>query len=224
MINYRANIFEMKRMGVDAIISVSACGSMKEEIKPMDFVIPDQFIDRTNHARESSFFTDGIVGHVSMANPVSPELTAILIKCGKEAGATIHAGGVYINMEGPQFSTKAESKLYRSWGVDIIGMTNMVEAKLAREAEIAYASLAAVTDYDCWREGHEDVTVDMIIRNLQTNVAKAREILKLAIPKAGRVEKFIDADALKCALITDHSAIPELKKKELFVLIGKYVS
>lgn len=222
-INYRANIFEMKRMGVDAIISVSACGSMKEEIKPMDFVVPDQFIDRTNRAREASFFTDGIVGHVSMADPVSPELTKVLIDSCKEAGATVHAPGTYLNMEGPQFSTKAESRLYRSWGVDIIGMTNMVEAKLAREAEIAYASLAAVTDYDCWHEGHDDVTVDMIIKNLQTNVAKSREILKLAITQAGEIEKFIDADALKCALITDPSVISEQKKKELAVLIGKYI-
>lgn len=222
-INYRANIFEMKRMGVDAIISVSACGSMKEEIKPMDFVVPDQFIDRTNRAREASFFTDGIVAHVSLADPVSPELTKVLIESAKEAGATVHEKGVYLNMEGPQFSTKAESNLYRSWGVDIIGMTNMVEAKLAREAEIAYASLSAVTDYDCWHEGHDAVTVAMIIDNLQKNVAKAESILKFAIPKAGRIEKFVAADALSTALITSPDAIPEQKKKELAILINKYI-
>ena len=222
-INYRANIFAMKRMGVEAIISVSACGSLKEELKPMDFVVPDQFIDRTSRTREASFFTEGIVAHVSLANPVSPELSKILVESGKESGATIHEGGTYINMEGPQFSTKAESNLYRSWGADIIGMTNMVEAKLAREAEIAYASLSAVTDYDCWHEGHDAVTVEMIIKNLTTNVAKAKEILKYAIPKAARVEKYIDEDALKNALITDPAVIPEQKKKELEVLIGKYV-
>jgi 5'-methylthioadenosine phosphorylase len=223
MINYRANIFEMKRLGVDAIISVSACGSMKEEIKPLDFVVPDQFIDRTNHARESSFFTDGIVAHVSLAEPVSPELTKVLIDSAKKARATVHAKGIYLNMEGPQFSTKAESNLYRSWGVDIIGMTNMVEAKLAREAEIAYASLCAVTDYDCWHAGHDAVTVEMIIDNLQKNVAKSKSILKLAIPKAGKIQKFAAADALSTAIITARDAIPEQKKKELAILIGKYI-
>ena len=222
-INYRANIFEMKRLGVDAIISVSACGSMKEEIAPMDFVVPDQFIDRTNRTREASFFTNGIVGHVSMAEPVSPELSKILVEAGRSAGATIHDKGTYINMEGPQFSTKAESRLYRSWGVDIIGMTNMVEAKLSREAEMAYASLSAVTDYDCWREGHDDVTVEMIIKNLTTNLEKAKEILRIAIPRAGRVGKYVDEDALKYALITNPSVIPEQKKKELAIIIGKYV-
>jgi len=222
-INYRANIFEMKRLGVNAIISVSACGSLKEELKPMDFVVPDQFIDRTNRGREASFFTGGIVGHVAMADPVSPELVDILIASVQEAGATVHKGGTYINMEGPQFSTKAESDLFRSWGVDIIGMTNMIEAKLAREAEIAYATLAAVTDYDCWHPDHESVTVEMIIQNLNTNVGKAKEILQIAIPKAAKVEKFRDEDALKYALITDHAVIPEQKKKELAVIIGKYV-
>jgi len=186
-INYRANIFEMKRLGVDAIFSVSACGSLKEELKPMDFVVPDQFIDRTNRGREASFFTDSLVAHVSLADPVSPELTKILVDSAKQAGAVVHEGGTYINMEGPQFSTKAESHLYRSWGVDIIGMTNMVEAKLAREAEIAYASLSAVTDYDCWHEGHDEVTVEMIINNLQKNVVRAKEILKFAIPPAGGI-------------------------------------
>ena len=189
----------------------------------MDFVVPDQFIDRTSRAREASFFTDGIVAHVSLADPVSPELSKILVESGKECGVTMHEGGKYSKMEGPQFSTKAESNLYRSWGADIIGMTNMVEAKLAREAEIAYASLSAVTDYDCWREGHDAVTVDMIIKNLTTNVAKAKEILKLAIPKAARVEKYVDEDALKHALITDPAVVTEQKKKELEVLIGKYI-
>jgi len=222
-INYRANIFEMKRLGVDAIISVSACGSMKEEIKPLDFVVPDQFIDRTNRGREASFFTDGIVGHVSMADPVSPELTKVIIDCAKETGVTIHEKGTYLNMEGPQFSTKAESNLYRSWGVDIIGMTNMVEAKLAREAEMAYASLSAVTDYDCWHDDHDEVTVDMIIENIGKNVAKAKAVLELAIPRIGKIEQFGVHDALKTALITNPEVIPEQKKKELAILIGKYI-
>jgi len=223
-INYRANIFEMKRLGVDAIISVSACGSMKEELKPMDFVVPDQFIDRTNRTREASFFTNGIVAHVSLANPVSPELTKVLIESAKEAQVTVHEKGTYLNMEGPQFSTKAESNLYRSWGIDIIGMTNMVEAKLAREAEMAYASLSAVTDYDCWHEDHDDVTVEMIINNLNKNVANSKAILKIAIPKVGKIEKFSAQDALSTALITSPDVISEHKKKELEILIGKYIN
>ncbi|MBI5024496.1 MAG: S-methyl-5'-thioadenosine phosphorylase [Candidatus Omnitrophica bacterium] len=222
-INYRANIFELKRLGVEAIISVSACGSMKEEIRPMDFVVPDQFIDRTNKARESSFFTGGIVAHVSMADPVSEELTSVLIGCCQEAGATVHPRGTYLNMEGPQFSTKAESNLYRSWGVDIIGMTNMVEAKLAREAEIAYASLCAVTDYDCWHSGHESVTVDMVIAYLNKNIETAKKIIRLAVPRAGKIKQFAARDALKHAIMTDPAKIPEQKKRELSIIIGKYI-
>ncbi len=222
-IDYRANIFEMKRFGVDAIVSVSACGSLKEEIRPMDFVVPDQFIDRTNKARESSFFTSGIVAHVSMADPVSPELTEVLIDCCQKTGVTVHGKGTYLNMEGPQFSTRAESFLYRSWGVDIIGMTNMVEAKLAREAEIAYASLCAVTDYDCWHESHEAVSVEMIIGNLNKNVERAKKILRSAIPRIGRIEKFAAQEALKHAIITNPAHIPEQKKRELSIIIGKYI-
>jgi len=222
-INYRANIFEMKRLGVDAIISVSACGSLKEEIKPLDYVVPDQFIDRTNKARESTFFTGGIVAHVSMADPVSPEITAILVDAANEAGVTVHKNGTYINMEGPQFSTKAESNLYRNWGGDIIGMTNMIEAKLAREAEIAYATLAGVTDYDCWHEDHDDVTVDMIIDNIQTNVVSAKKILKLAIPRVGKVEHFAANEALKNAIITDPKIIHEQKRRQLAIMVEKYL-
>ena len=222
-INYRANIYEMKRLGVDAIISVSACGSLKEEIKPLDFVVPDQFVDRTNKAREASFFTQGIVVHVSFADPVSPELTKVLIDSAKQSGLRVHEKGTYINMEGPQFSTRAESNLYRSWGMDIIGMTNMAEAKLAREAEIAYASLCAVTDYDCWHDSHESVTVEMIIQNLMKNVGNSKKILKLAIPQIGKIKKFGAQDALKYAIITDPKMIPERKKKELAIIIGKYV-
>lgn len=222
-INYRANIFEMKRLGVDAIISVSACGSLKENIKPLDFVVPDQFIDRTNRAREASFFTGGIVAHVAMADPVSPELTDVLVDCVQKVGVTVHPKGTYINMEGPQFSTRAESNLYRSWGADIIGMTNMVEAKLAREAEIAYASLSAVTDYDCWHAGHDEVSVEMIIQNLLRNVDKSKAILKLAIPRVGKIKRFGVQEALKNAILTHHDMIPEQKKRELAILIGKYI-
>lgn len=222
-INYRANIFEMKRMGVDAIISVSAVGSLKENIKPLDFVVPDQFLDRTNRNRQASFFTDGIVAHVSFGDPVDAQICDILVEAVKKANATVHKGGTYVNMEGPQFSTKAESNLYRSWGMDIIGMTNMTEAKLAREAEIAYATLAAVTDYDCWYPEHDTVTIEMIINNLNKNVAKAKEILKIAIPKVGKIEKFDASDALKYALVTSGSFIPEEIKKRYKVLIGKYI-
>src|SRR3989344_7853092 len=186
-INYRANIFAMKTLGVQAILSVSACGSLKEELKPLDFVIPDQFLDRTNRARQATFFTGGIVAHVAFADPVSPELMDILYNAAKEIGATVHKGGTYVNMEGPQFSTKAESHLYRSWGMDIIGMTNLTEAKLAREAEISYATLAAVTDYDCWHESHESVTLEMIIGNLNKNIDNAKKILKAAIPQVRRL-------------------------------------
>jgi len=221
-INYRANIFELKKLGVDAILSVSAVGSLKEEIKPLDFVVPDQFVDRTNKTRQATFFTDGIVAHVSFADPISPEIAKVIVESAKEVGATVHEGGTYLNMEGPQFSTKAESKLYRSWGMDIIGMTNIVEAKLAREAEISYATLAAVTDYDCWHESHESVTVEMIIENLTKNVSKAKEILKIAIPKVGKIEKFSAQDALKYALVTDKDMVHEKTRMDLNIIIGKY--
>jgi len=223
-INYRANIYELKKLGVDAIISVSACGSLKEEIKPLDFVIPDQFLDRTNRMRESSFFTEGIVAHVAFAEPVSEELTEILIDSAKEAGVNVHEKGTYVNMEGPQFSTKAESELYRSWGMDIIGMTNMTEAKLAREAEISYATLAAVTDYDCWHETHETVSVEMIIENLMKNVENAKKILGVAIPQIGKLKTFSAQGALEHAIITEKGLIPEQTKANLSIIIGKYIN
>lgn len=219
-INFRANIFGMKKLGVKAIFSVSACGSLKENIKPLDFVVPDQFIDRT-HQRVSSFFGKGIVAHVSFADPVSPELTSILVESARKEGLPVHEGGTYLCMEGPQFSTKAESNLYRQWGMDIIGMTNATEAKLAREAELSYATLAAVTDYDCWYENHEQVTVDMIIENLNKNVANAQKILRRAIPMAAKLESFSAEGALKYAIITRREDFPEDRKRELEFLIGK---
>ncbi len=222
-INYRANIFGMKKLGVDAIISVSACGSLKEEFKPMDFVVIDQFIDRTNRARQQSFFTDGIVAHVALAEPFSKEISDILVKATDSAGAKVHEGGTYINMEGPQFSTKAESNLYRSWGIDIIGMTNVAEAKLAREAEISYATLAAITDYDCWHEDHDSVTVEMIIENLNKNVANAKRILAHAIPKVGALTEFSASNALATAIVTAKDAMPKKRKEELNILLEKYL-
>jgi 5'-methylthioadenosine phosphorylase len=192
-------------------------------MKPLDFVIPDQFVDRTNQGRESTFFTGGIVAHISFAHPVSKELTDILTQAAKTVGVRVHAKATYINMEGPQFSTKAESNLYRQWGMDIIGMTNMAEAKLAREAEIAYATLASVTDYDCWHDGHEEVTLEMILANLSKNVENSKEILKIAIPEIGKLTKFEAHDALKNAIVTQKERIPEDTRRKLVLLIGKYI-
>ncbi|NTV29856.1 MAG: S-methyl-5'-thioadenosine phosphorylase [Candidatus Omnitrophica bacterium] len=221
-INNRANIWAMKKLGVEAIISISAVGSLKLEYKPMDFVIPDQFIDRTAPRRHSTFFTDGIVAHVAFAEPISSEVADILYRSCEKLKLTAHKNGIYLNMEGPQFSTKAESELYRAWGCDIIGMTNLPEAKLAREAEISYATLAAVTDYDCWHHSHGTVTVEMIIECLTRNVENARKILKLSIPKVGKLKKFSAAGALQNAILTDLKLVPEQKRKDLEIIIGKY--
>lgn len=222
-INYRANIYGMKKLGVEAIISVSACGSLKEEYKPMDFVIPDQFLDRTRKGRMDSFFTDGIVAHVAFASPISKEIADILERSAKKLNIKTHRGGTYVNMEGPQFSTKAESNLYRSWGMDIIGMTNLTEAKLAREAEISYATLAAVTDYDCWHPSHDSVTLEMVLDYLNKNVANAKAILKSAIIEVGKLKHFSASQALKFAIVTNPAMIPAKKKKDLEILIGKYI-
>lgn len=221
-INYRANIFGMKKLGVEAIVSVSACGSLKQDIAPLDFVVPDQLIDLTKK-RATTFFEGGIVAHVAFAEPFSQELRVIISNAVRDLGLNVHYGGTYLNMEGPQFSTKAESNLYRQWDVDIIGMTTGTEAKLAREAEISYATLAAVTDYDCWYEGHESVTVEMIINNLNQNVDNAKKILKKAIPQIGKLTQFSASDALKTAIVTARDMIPEEKKHELAALIGKYI-
>ncbi len=223
-INYRANIYGMKKLGVDRIISVSACGSLKEKLKPLDIVIPDQFVDRTNQARLMTFFGDGIVAHVQFAQPTCPDLSAALYEAGRQIGAKMHFGGTYVNMEGPQFSTRAESDLYRSWGMDVIGMTNLAEAKLAREAEICYAALACVTDYDCWRTAKpgETVSVEMIIQNLAKNVAMSKKILKATLPKLVD-RRCLCVSALKDAVITRHEAISPAAKKRLDLIIGKYI-
>jgi len=222
-INYRANIFAMKKLGVTRIISVSACGSLKEELKPLDFVVVDQFIDRTNQARAMTFFDKGIVAHIVFAHPVCSELSKVVYDAGKSLNLRIHSKGTYVNMEGPQFSTLAESNLYRSWGVDVIGMTNMAEAKLAREAEICYSTLAAVTDYDCWHSQHESVTVEMIIANLFKNVENSKKIISLIIKNIPAERRCSCQDALKYAIITERKMIPVKVKKDLKIIIGKYV-
>ena len=222
-INYRANIFGMKKLGVDAIISVSACGSLKQEIEPLHFVLPDQFVDRTT-GRKNTFFTGGIVAHVALAQPTAPEIREVLAQSARDLGVTIHEGGTYFNMEGPQFSTRAESEMYRSCGFDVIGMTNATEAKLAREAEISYATLAAVTDYDCWHQTHETVSVDMIIQTLLKNVENARAVICKSVPRIAAMTEFSASDALKYAIITTPDAVAEDKKQELWPIIGKYMT
>lgn len=220
-LNFRANIYGMKLLGVEWLIGVSAVGSMKESIRPGDMVIPDQFIDRTA-GRPNTFFSDGIVGHIGFADPVCPVLSQILVKAGREVGATVHQGGTYLCMEGPQFSTRAESNLYRSWGVDVIGMTNLPEAKLAREAEICYASIAFATDYDCWHDTAGDVSIAEILRILSESAKTAQGTIRQAILKLPRQRVCECATALKNALITDKTLIPEKTKKDLEPIIGKY--
>lgn len=220
-LNYRANIYGMKKLGVEWIISVSAVGSMREDIKPGHIVVADQFFDRTK-GRVSTFFGNGMVGHVEFADPVCPNLSNVLYGAGKDVGATIHKGGTYICIEGPQFSTRAESKIYRKWGVDVIGMTNIPEAKLAREAEICYATLALSTDYDCWHETEESVTVEMILDTLRKNVATAKAIIKQAVPKIKGHRECKCATAMKYAVVTDRKKIPATAKKNLKIILGKY--
>ncbi|MEE9591167.1 MAG: S-methyl-5'-thioadenosine phosphorylase [Thermodesulfobacteriota bacterium] len=220
-LNYRANIFGMKKLGVEWIISVSAVGSMREAIQPGHVVVVDQFFDRTKN-RDSTFFGDGIVGHVEFADPVCPELSDILYRAGKKVKTSIHKGGTYMCIEGPQFSTKAESRIYRKWGVDVIGMTNIPEAKLAREAEICYATLALSTDYDCWHEAEESVTVEMILDTLNRNVETAKSIIKEAIKLISDTRSCKCATAIKHAIITDRKTIPTKTKKKLEILFSKY--
>lgn len=222
-INYRANIFGMKKLAVERIVSLSACGSLKEKLKPLDFVIPDQFVDRTNQSRKMTFFEKGVVAHVSFAEPVCGELAKSVYEASLSSSVTVHRKGTYLNMEGPAFSTKAESRLYRSWGMDIIGMTNMAEAKLSREAEICYCSLCAVTDYDCWYEAEEAVTVEMVIANLNKNIHNAKTILKNLIPSLPKARGCSCGSALKDAIITDRKRIPKKAKEDLKIITGKYL-
>ncbi len=222
-INYRANIFGMKKLGVEKIISVSACGSLREELKPLDFVVVDQFVDRTNSARTMSFFTEGIVAHIEFSHPVCSCLSKLIYDTGKSLNMNIHPKGTYINMEGPAFSTLAESKLYRSWGMDIIGMTNMAEAKLAREAGICYATLAAITDYDCWYPQHESVTIEMIIGNLNKNIDNSKKILSLVIKNISDGCSCGCRESLKYAIVTDRKLISSKVKKDLKIIIAKFI-
>jgi len=222
-INYRANIFAMKKLNVERIISVTACGSLREEMKPLDFVVVDQFVDRTNYGRDMSFFNKGIVSHIVFSHPVCKDLCSQIYAAGKSLKLNMHANGTYINMEGPQFSTLAESKLYRAWGMDIIGMTNMAEARLCREAEICYSTLACITDYDCWHPEHESVTLEMVISNLQKNVENAKRIICKVIKELKPERVCSCGRALEFAIVTDKKLIPPKVKKDLKIIIGKYV-
>jgi 5'-methylthioadenosine phosphorylase len=220
-LNFRANIYGFKVLGVERILSASAVGSLKQEYKPLDIVVPDQFFDRTK-GRISTFFGRGIVAHVAFAHPLCGDLSAIAADSAAQVGATVHRGGTYVNMEGPQFSTLAESKLYRSWGMDVIGMTNLQEAKLAREAEICYATLALVTDYDCWHPDHDSVTVELIIANLMQNAVTAQKTIATAVERVGAARTCACKDALATAIITQPPLWPEQTRKELEPIIGKY--
>ena len=221
-LNFRANIFGMKMLGVEYILSASAVGSLKEEYKPLDIVIPDQFIDRTK-GRISTFFGRGLAAHVGFAHPFCALLSRLVSASGQASEATVHVGGTYVCMEGPQFSTLAESKLYRSWGADIIGMTNLQEAKLAREAEICYSTIALVTDYDCWHPDHDHVTVEMVIANLMHNAKTAQHIIATAVEGLPYERTCECASALKYALITRPDAIPPHVRQDLAPLVGKYL-
>jgi 5'-methylthioadenosine phosphorylase len=222
-VNYRANLFGFKLLGVHSILSASAVGSMKEEYHPTDILFPDQFIDRTRH-RPDTFFGEGIVAHVAFADPICAGVATVMERAARTAGAKVHMGGTYVCIEGPHFSTRAESRLYRSWGVDVIGMTNLQEARLAREAEICYATMALVTDYDCWHETAGDVSVEQILGYLRANAAMAQKILRNSIAAAAaRTRDCPCANALQSAIITDPAAIPGKTKERLKPIIGRYV-
>ena len=221
-LNFRANIYGFKVLGVERILSASAVGSLREEYKPLDIVVPDQFFDRTK-GRISTFFGHGLVAHVGFAHPFCGELSGIAADSVQSVGATVHRGGTYVNMEGPQFSTLAESKLYRAWGMDVIGMTNLQEAKLEREAEICYATLALVTDYDCWHPDHDAVTVELIIGNLMQNAKTAQAAIAEAVGRVPGTRTCGCKDALATAIITRPEFVPEQTKKDLAPIIGKYM-
>ena len=221
-INFRANIWGMKMLGVSRIISISAVGSMREDVAPGDFVVIDQFFDRTRH-RVDTFFGGGVVAHVMFADPVCPEVRRALVEAGRSLGLRMHDGGTYVNMEGPQFSTRAESRIYRTWGVDVIGMTNLQEARLAREAEICYATVAMATDYDCWHESHEDVTVEAILAVMAKNVGNARRLVAAATPRIAKEPGCACGSALATAILTAPDRIPAETRERLDLLIGKYL-
>jgi 5'-methylthioadenosine phosphorylase len=221
-LNYRANVFAMKQLGVQWILSVSAVGSLKEDYAPLHMVIPDQLVDRTLQ-RQSTFFGRGLAAHVAFAHPFCPNLSGVMAKACAEAGATHHRGGTYVCIEGPQFSTRAESELYRSWGMDIIGMTNLQEARLAREAEICYATLAMITDYDCWHPEHDSVTAEQIIANLVKNAGTAKAVLRAAVKRLPIPRDCECESALKYALLSAPDLVPAKVKRELEPIIGRYM-
>jgi 5'-methylthioadenosine phosphorylase len=221
-LNFRANIYGMKTLGVERILSLSAVGSLKEEHQPLDFVIPDQFVDRTL-GRVSTFFGEGLVAHISFAHPICSQLAHVAHRAGRAAGITAKLGGTYLCMEGPAFSTLAESNLYRSWGMDVIGMTNLQEAKLAREAEICYTTIAMVTDYDCWHPDHDAVTVNDILATLSQNAENACKLIAEAVRVMPAERECKCGRALAHALITDRKTIPEATRKKLELLVGKYL-
>ncbi len=218
----RANIFALKLLGVERIISISAVGSLKEEVRPLDLVVPDQLVDRTRQ-RTSTFFDEGVVVHVGFADPFCPDLSEALALAAGEEGATVHRGGTYVVMEGPAFSTRAESTLYRSWGASVIGMTALPEAKLAREAEICYATLACATDYDCWHDTEESVTVEMVVANLKRNIATSKNTLQRVIPRLSAVRTCTCGAALESAILTAKEAITQEDRRRLAPLAGKYL-
>ena len=221
-LNFRANIYGMKKLGADWLIGVGAVGSLREEIRPGDLVVPDQLIDRT-FQRQSTFFGNGIVAHVTFADPFCAALSVALVQAARKLGADVHARGTYVCMEGPQFSTRAESSLYRQWGADVIGMTNLQEAKLAREAEICFATLALATDYDCWHEVHDDVVIHDVLRILNENVAKAQRVIAETVAHLPGQRTCGCARALEHAIITDRARIPDKIKRDLEIIIGKYI-
>jgi 5'-methylthioadenosine phosphorylase len=221
-LNFRANIYGFKQLGVERILSVSAVGSLKEEHKPLEFVIPDQFVDRTRH-RVDTFFGDGVVAHIAFADPVCPQLSEAVAAACKKAKVVGKRGGTYLCMEGPQFSTKAESNLYRSWGMDVIGMTNLQEAKLAREAELCYVTVAMVTDYDCWHPHHESVTVDQIVAVLTKNAENACNVVREAVAAMPKDRGCKCGSALAHAILTDRAKIPQATRERLKLIIGKYL-
>jgi 5'-methylthioadenosine phosphorylase len=222
-VNYCANIYGMKKLGVERIISVSAVGSLKEEIAPGHIVIPDQFIDRTKGIRRDTFFGNGVVAHAGFADPVCGQLSDTLFTAAGDAGAIVHSGGTYVCMEGPAFSTRAESFMYRGLGASVIGMTNLTEAKLAREAEICYGIIALSTDYDCWHDSHEDVSVEAIIEIIRQNVAMAKNIIRHAVGRIATDRACPCSSAMKYAVISDKKGIPEKTKADLDILLGKYL-
>jgi 5'-methylthioadenosine phosphorylase len=220
-LNFRANIWGLKFLGVEWVISISAVGSMRDEIQPLDLVVPDQFFDATKR-RVSSFFGDGIVAHVGMADPVCPGLAAALEDAARATGVTVHRGGTYVCIEGPQFSTKAESRIFRTWGVDVIGMTNVPEVKLAREAELCYATLALATDYDVWHQTHETVSVEAVVQNLMKNVATAKDVLRRVIPAVREPRQCPCPELLRSAVITSQKSFPLATRRRLDLLLSKY--